>query len=165
MRPTIKAVKELFGETPVRGAEIGVYCGENAGHIMSHLNIDKLHLVDCWVPTEDYTIAEGVQNNYNNVVRLFGTDPKVNIIRAYSVDASKFIPDKSLHFVYIDAEHRYHGIKADIDAWLPKVMDGGIIGGHDYDYPIRPGVKEAVDEVFGENVCTDPDQNDWYVML
>ena len=166
MRPTFQEVKRLFGDKEIIGAEIGVNTGENAGHVLSFLqNLKKFYLVDAWLANEDYA-EQGHQNQcYEMVMKKFGRDPRCQVIRALSVDAAQTIPDHLLDFVYIDAEHRYFGIKSDIDAWLPKVKPGGIIGGHDYDYPIRPGVKEAVDEVFGDRVNLHDSQNDWWVYL
>jgi hypothetical protein len=51
--------------------------------------------------------------------------------------------------VFIDASHDYESVLHDIKAWLPVVVDGGIISGHDYTSPGYEGVKKAVDEHFG----------------
>ncbi len=45
--------------------------------------------------------------------------------------AAKVIKDETADLVFIDADHRYDWIKADIDAWWPKVRVGGILCGHD----------------------------------
>lgn len=59
--------------------------------------------------------------------------------------------DKSLDAVYIDENHIYERVKIDIEHWLPKIKDGGIICGHDYiDRPEHNfGVIRAVNEAFG----------------
>ena len=49
--------------------------------------------------------------------------------------------------VFIDADHRYEAVKADIEYWLPKVRKGGVICGHDYG--TFDGVKRATNEIFG----------------
>jgi len=56
--------------------------------------------------------------------------------------------DDSLDFVYIDADHSYEGCMRDLKWWAPKVRQGGIIAGHDYQYP---PVKKAVDQFFIEH--------------
>ena len=47
--------------------------------------------------------------------------------------------------VFIDADHRYEAVKADLAAWVPKVRTGGIVACHDYG--LWPGVTRAVDEL------------------
>lgn len=58
-----------------------------------------------------------------------------------------FFDDQTVDFVFIDGDHNYEGIKADIPAWLPKVKNGGVIAGHDY--AGFEGVRRAVTEAFG----------------
>lgn len=60
--------------------------------------------------------------------------------------ADKF-DDEYFDFVFIDADHEYESVKADIVAWLPKVKKGGIISGHDY-CASQQGVIKAVNECF-----------------
>ena len=70
-----------------------------------------------------------------------------------SIQASSRYEDRSLDFVFIDGSHLYEAVKADIQAWLPKVKFGGFIGGHDYGNSNEPlnGVQRVVDEIFGED--------------
>jgi len=87
------------------------------------------------------------------------------VIRARSVDAAARVPDGSLDFVFIDADHSYEGCAADIRAWLPKVRAGGILCGHDYrnTHCPFPGVERAVEEAFGQ-----PETGDnftWFVRV
>lgn len=53
-------------------------------------------------------------------------------------------------FVFIDGGHEYAEVKRDIEHWLPLVKPGGILSGHDYTDLSHPGVKQAVDEIFGD---------------
>jgi len=57
------------------------------------------------------------------------------------------VEDASLDFCFIDGDHRYEAVKEDIIAWTPKLRKGGILSGHDYDYPHFGGVTLAVDEL------------------
>ena len=70
-----------------------------------------------------------------------------------SVTASRFFPDNSLDFVFIDAAHDYESVKQDIKAWLPKVKKGGVIAGDDFS--TWPDVAKAVNEIFPEAVKED----------
>ena len=73
-----------------------------------------------------------------------------NIIhhKDFSYNISNQFQDNQYEFVYIDADHTYESVKKDLELYLPKVKNGGIIGGHDYtDNWVE--VRQAVDEVFG----------------
>ena len=61
------------------------------------------------------------------------------------MDAARTLPDESLDFVYIDANHDFDHCMEDLIAWSRKVRSGGIVAGHDYDRPHRKGVVPAVD--------------------
>lgn len=50
--------------------------------------------------------------------------------------------------VFIDGDHRYETVLADIDLARALVRPGGIIAGHDYGHRDWPGVQRAVDEQF-----------------
>jgi hypothetical protein len=54
--------------------------------------------------------------------------------------------DASLEWVHLDARHDYASVKADIEAWLPKVKAGGWLSGDDYDEQKWPEVVRAVSE-------------------
>ena len=57
---------------------------------------------------------------------------KTDIIVNFSVEAAKQFEDGYFDFVYIDADHSYKGVMADLEAWYPKIRKGGMIAGHDY---------------------------------
>jgi predicted O-methyltransferase YrrM len=75
-------------------------------------------------------------------------------VRMDSARAAELYADASLDFVFIDGGHEYETVLADIQAWLPKVKQGGFIGGDDYGHARgSEGVQRAVHEVFGaENI-------------
>jgi hypothetical protein len=73
-------------------------------------------------------------------------------IRKRSDDAAKIFIGKDIHLVYIDGVHTYDQVKRDIQNYLPLILPGGFISGHDYN-PYWTGVVNAVDELLGE-----PDQ-------
>jgi len=54
----------------------------------------------------------------------------ITVLKMDSLDASKLFADKSLDFVFLDADHTYKSVKRDIKCWLPKVK--GTFAGHDY---------------------------------
>lgn len=92
---------------------------------------------------------------------------------------SRCFAPESLDFVFIDGLHTYEGVKRDIEIWWPKVREGGILCGHDYDcddedleavkhYPLwygkHPGVVLAVRESFADfHVSEYDDSSIWWV--
>ncbi len=75
--------------------------------------------------------------------------PGASVMWMPSVEAARQVADHCADFVFIDAGHSYEAVKADIEAWWPKVRPGGWFGGHDY-HPAHPGVIQAVDEALGD---------------
>ena len=73
----------------------------------------------------------------------------ITTLKMDSVEAAKQFQNQSIFFVYIDASHNYESVKADIIAWLPKIITGGYIGGHDFGNNDQPdgGVQKAVTDV------------------
>ena len=62
--------------------------------------------------------------------------------------------DVEFDFCFIDADHSYESVLADIKAWAPKVKEGGCVIGHDIDFP---SVRKAVEEVYGKSYDVLPD--------
>ena len=67
-----------------------------------------------------------------------------------SLQGAELFEDGSLDMVYIDGNHKYEFVKADIKAWLPKIKKGGFLCGHDYGHKLCPGTKPAIHETAGK---------------
>ena len=129
--------------------EVGSWKGRSAAFMgvelyNSNFNI-KFDCVDTW---------EGpIEHQHMNLISLYdeflrNIEPVkdyINPIRTASLEAAKLYEDSSLDFVFIDASHEYQDVLDDINAWLPKVKEGGIIAGHDYGFG---NVNRAVNEFF-----------------
>ena len=74
----------------------------------------------------------------------------IHEIPGISWEVAHQFEDGYFDFVFIDADHAYESVRKDILAYLPKVRKGGILAGHDY-VESQPGVRKAVDEIFGNN--------------
>ena len=70
----------------------------------------------------------------------------VSILSMDSVGAAQMFKEMQIRpeCVFIDASHEYDDVKTDIEVWLPIVKDGGILCGHDLNWP---GVRRAVEEL------------------
>lgn len=135
------------------GAEIGVNQGVNMAMVLRFCPDFFWYGIDDWRSgylgwdeakrRDNKRKAAGVQRRHPDNTKLIVMD---------SLAAAKTFQDQSLDLVFIDADHSYEGVKADIHAWAPKVRQGGILAGHDYDQPDFPGVKKAVDEFCNPNI-------------
>jgi hypothetical protein len=90
--------------------------------------------VDAWAAYQGYRehVTQAKVDGLYEAAQARLEGQNVTFLREFSVEAAKRVPDRSLDFVYVDANHRYEYVVADIAAWLPKIRRGGIISGHDY---------------------------------
>ena len=153
------ALLSLVDKENLIGAEIGVNKGWNAINILNTLNIQRLYLVDPYFiqdtePDKDgerpyYPDKEGYRSTKELAEDLLRAhSDKITWMIQTSEDASDFIHDESLDFVYIDGDHKYEAVRKDIHLWYPKVKIGGTIGGHDF-CDDHVGIIKAVLEAFG----------------
>lgn len=141
------------------GAEIGVWQGDFSAAILTVAQPRTVHLIDPWqsAPAE----LEGVLYDkpqadmdaiHDQVLRRFAHEiasGTVVVHRARSADAAGEIADGSLDWAYIDGDHTYEGVSADLAAYAPKLGSDGLLCGDDYVANGRFGtaVKRAVDEL------------------
>jgi hypothetical protein len=148
-------------------AEIGVNRGETSKIFRQRFPQARLFLIDPWQLTSEYlcsaTPISRKQKHYDKaysfVTEQFKNDSHVTILRMTSLEAIAHTPEQ-FDLIFIDANHEYLHVKQDILAWLPKVRPGGIIAGHDYEpsIPMFSGVKQAVDEIFGNKIMLGKDR-------
>ena len=146
-----------FGDCDsIVGAEIGVYKGNLSRHLLRCCSNLKLYMVDRWKapdPDSDYAKsgdAASQKSNYNMrgfqklaKKRTSFADERRWFMRGESVEIAEEFGEGQLDFVFIDADHTYEGVLADLTAWYPKVRPGGLICGHDIDNPLgKVGAEE-----------------------
>lgn len=143
-----------------RGAEIGVFKGDMSACLLRGSPDLELIMVDSWEgsgaaydgDSGDWhaDLTDSAQEEFMAAAerRVAFTGDRASINRGRSVDMAREVPEGSLDFVFIDADHSYQGCKADIEAWAPKLKAGGWLCGHDYENTAFPkfGVTQAVTE-------------------
>lgn len=136
----------------IRGAELGVFRGDTFFYLLERHPGLVITGVDTWLPGDkdndqgarSYSTFP-LESFYEGIVKdMQAYKNRATLIRKTTNDASENIPDGSLDFVFIDADHTYEGVKADINHWYSKIKPGGFISGHDID---MPSVKRAVVEM------------------
>lgn len=143
-----------------RFAEIGVFTGASVCFLAAELKKRgvqfDLFAIDPWDRAAEAGYTElpmaSAWETFQERMRITGTGDVIQPLKLFSLEAAEKFQDGYFDFVFIDADHTYQAVKADIAAWLPKVRPGGILAGHDYGEPC--GVKQAVDEAFGSAVKT-----------
>jgi hypothetical protein len=123
------------------GIEIGVRMAGNLSNLAKNpkFNDGMLYGLDCWTEDSDKPeindasfTQQALDNQYWSCVAMFSSNPYVKIVRNYSYEGSLQFKDGFFDFIYIDAAHDYDSVVEDLEAWWPKLKDGGIFSGHDY---------------------------------
>jgi len=162
MRPALNFTRRVLEKCEgIICAEIGVLRGENSREILTEWGqIKTMYLIDNY---QDGWIAyPDAQAN------LSPWKDKLVWLLEDSVTAISRFADNSFDFIYIDGDHSYEGVKRDMIAVWPKIREGGVMSGHDYNprWDSLAGVIRAVDEFENEMklmkwVETSGSSSDW----
>jgi len=156
--------------------EVGSWHGRSSRAIADNLPANgKLYCVDTWGGSSGEPDAHGSakQKEGDNAFIYFNKHMsehlltgKVRAIRMTSTNGAELLKDLAIQadMIFIDADHNYENVKADIESYLPLLAPGGLICGHDYseEQLVWVGVKQAVNERF-PNVSRAPKTSIWYV--
>jgi hypothetical protein len=144
-------------------AEIGVWKGDFSQRILDAVEPAELHLIDPWRAMQDDAYEDAWYGGmlehgqrdmdalHRSVLDRFAPARDAGIVQIHrlpSAEAAPRFPDAYFDFVYIDGNHYEEYVRADLEAWAPKVRLGGIIAGDDYGLEgwWDDGVTRAVDE-------------------
>ena len=157
-------------------AEVGCWMGRSSKALAEHCD-GRVLCVDTWKGCAelDHLTPDGAPDNWMYTNWLYYTQGSKNVIACHmpSLHAAErllrygmwigdeFIKMPAFDMVFIDGLHDYENVKADILAWMPCVVDGGILCGHDFHHP---PVRQAYRELFGaEHETLHPDTRMWEV--
>ena len=154
--------------------EVGCWYGRSVIYLAEQVLASKKNIrvfaVDTWRGSvELLPVIAGkhpgfVWHSFVNNIRACGVQSVITPMCLPSVEAATLVEDGTISMVFIDADHDYASVKADIAAWRPKVKANGILAGHDYS-ACWAGVRQAVDEAFSGNVIIDPVSVTWIAKL
>ena len=155
----------LLGQLPgdSEGAEVGVHLGDFSRRILDRVAPRNLHLIDPWKYEEDPAYAkawyggrvkggqEEMDRRHRSVEERFAGEiwaGRLEVHRGTSQEVGERFAEDSLDWVYIDGNHTYEFVKADLETFLRIVRPGGLLTGDDYTEGRwwKGGVKKAVDE-------------------
>lgn len=118
-------------------------------------------------------------------MRALGLENVVYPLVMPSAIAADLFPDGTADLVFLDADHRYHAMRHDLERWHPKLRPDGILCGHDSEThygalpptqqrlvdehleedtvgELHPGVLRALHDVFGDAHTIVPGTTIWY---
>jgi len=162
--------RRLLAALPRRGvgAEIGTWEGEFAAQLLKHARPRRLYLIDPWEYRDDPAYAQakfgdraaGGQGRmdaiHDAVCARFERELAAGTVvvrRQRSTDAAREL--EQLDWVYVDGDHTYAAVLADLGAFFPLVKPGGVLAGDDYGMVgwWDDGVRRAVDEFTATRSC------------
>ena len=122
--------------------ELGTYTGKCALTMLPYIRqmSGKLSCVD-WFrgnPGVEAEITTSYQK-YNildiflNNIREAGYEEYVTVLIRTTDAAASMVADEIADFIFIDADHRYSRVRNDIVNWYPKLKNGGLLCGHDFE--------------------------------
>ena len=148
----MKTREEMLGLLPKNliGAELGVFEGEFSKIILNKIQPLILFLVDIFKGEMCSGDKNGnnmktifLENSYNKLLEDYKNINNVKVIKDTTINFLNSLNDNYLDFVYIDADHTYEGVYADLMLSRLKVKNNGYILGHDY----TPRFQGCVDAV------------------
>ena len=141
----------LFGHA----VEVGTHRGEFAAHLLSSWP-GRLTCVDHYAagydPADPAALGDRAADEAEARALLAPFGARADFLKEPSPAAAARFADGSLDLVYVDGDHRYEAVLADLLAFWPKVRPGGFLAGHDVICPGEhagghgPRVQAALDE-------------------
>jgi len=157
------ALKHFAGR-PIKILEIGVLRGHHAEAMWVALRPELLVLVDPW----DFYGEETHDSNLADTWHRMQGKEHVITIKARSDQAFHILrPDLMFDYIYLDGDHLPDGFNLDMSLWPERVAPGGILAGHDYNFP---NISEEVHRQFGDrvhhtNLPMEMGGIDWWVFI
>ena len=146
-------IKELGDNSDKTMIEIGSFVGEST--ILFAQSFKKVIAIDPFLadydPADPTSYSFEFKNVYDTYLDRTSSHTNIQTLTMSSDAAAEILNEDMFDFIYLDGLHTYDGVKTDIINYLPKVKQGGVIGGHDYtnQIPHLVGVYDAVNEMFG----------------
>lgn len=161
----IALLKFYYPYIAFTGIEIGTAEGLLTKSLLLYIpNLTKLYTIDPYLFIQGGHFEAGVGNQEWHNDRKRQADVALEIYKDRCVQlhmtsnqAVDETPDK-VDFVWIDGDHSQEQIYLDVKNYYPKVISGGIFGGHDWNHTIN-----IVKSELKENVMLGDDLTWWAI--
>lgn len=140
------------GGRPLAGVEVGTYRGEGAELLCRSGAVSELWCVDPWLngyDKKDAASSSDMSAAEAEFDRRLGENPQMRKFKGTLAEFAGAGLAPRPDFVYVDACHKYEGVKSDLGLVLGRLRPSMAVCGHDY-VDGWPGVKKAVDELLGK---------------
>lgn len=160
----LEVLRKTFGDRPIRGIEIGTMAGDLTKALLHQLpNLELLISVDPWTHRKGAQFEAGNPQEFHDRQRrdahhkcaewMNGPTARCGLWQMSSNAAFNLLckrkadGDKPFDFVWIDGDHTYEQVVADIENGLVLLPAGALIGGHDYGLvgDVTRAVKELIE--------------------
>ena len=92
----------------------------------------KVYAIDLWTLGDSRLALPFVEQTFHRNIKLAGFKDRVTAVKDCSENVAKSW-DSPIDLLFIDGDHSYEGVKADILNWSVFIKEGGIIAFHDID--------------------------------
>jgi hypothetical protein len=158
--------------------EVGTWKGQSAitmAEACKTLKLDSVIIcLDTWLgsPELHFKCAQELRrvNGYPTIYYQFlsnvvhrGFQQTILPLAATSLTGARVLRDLGVkaELIYIDADHQYEAVSADLEAFWPLLAKGGILFGHDYSIG---SVKKAVVEFCNRTGLTHKSQSGFWII-
>ncbi len=129
--------------------EVGSYHGKSAVNlayaVRKREGNARIYCADTWMNTtiEHARNVDVFQHFLDNTAAYRDL---ITPLRGRSEESGREWNRGEIDVIFIDGDHSFEGVTADIRAWVPKVKPGGLILFHDSDLPdVRAGINATMD--------------------
>lgn len=141
--------------------EIGSYLGRSTRALLDHTS-GEVYAIDDWKgPRDVYLTKQQRRDLFYQFIKntdWINRQHKLHVVSCDHANIPISMENIKPDMVFIDGSHEYEDTKRDIEYWLPRIVPGGLISGHDINFDT---VQQAVEEVFGEDYSVPENTTIW----
>jgi hypothetical protein len=126
------------------GVELGVKRADTLAHILNACPQVSMVGVDLWQTVPGYETWDHDENMRHAMAVVDAYADRLVLMRECTWDAAGGFDDAAFDFVFVDGDHRTESVLLDIEAWRPKIRQGGMLCGHDVGHT---SVRDALEQI------------------